>query len=101
MSRIDRIFCTTSFEAMFPLAHARALPRLGSDHTPIIWDYGVNQQPRKSSFKFEKWWLSRPDFKNLVQKAWSIHRKRGESNLDCWQEKLDILVNWQKVGVQT
>jgi endonuclease/exonuclease/phosphatase (EEP) superfamily protein YafD len=80
MSRIDRIFYTTSFEAMFPLAHARALPRLGSDHTPIIWDYGLNQQPRKSSFKFEKWWLSRPDFKNLVEKSRSIHRKRGESN---------------------
>jgi hypothetical protein len=53
MSRIDRIFCTTSFEALFPLAHARAIPRIGSDHTRIIWDDGTNQQPKKSSFKFE------------------------------------------------
>jgi hypothetical protein len=48
----------------------------------------LNQQPKKSSFKFEKWWLSRPDFKDFVQKAWSIHRKRGYSNLDCWQAKV-------------
>jgi hypothetical protein len=23
-----------------------------------------------------------------VQKAWSLHRKRGQSNLDCWQDKV-------------
>jgi hypothetical protein len=23
-----------------------------------------------------------------VQKAWSIQRKRGDSNLDCWQAKV-------------
>jgi hypothetical protein len=73
---------------MFPLAHARDLPRIGSNHTPIIWDDGANQQPKKSSFKFEKWWLSRPDFKHLVQKAWVIQRKRGDSNLDCSQAKV-------------
>jgi hypothetical protein len=22
-----------------------------------------------------------------VQKAWSLHKKRGQSNLDCWQDK--------------
>jgi hypothetical protein len=88
MSRIDRIFCTTNFETIFPLAHAKALPRLGSDHTPIIWDAGLGQHPKKSSFNFEKWWLTRPDFKDLVQKAWTIHRKGGYSNLDCWQAKV-------------
>ena len=36
MSRIDRIFCNVSYEALFPLASARALPRVGSDHTPIF-----------------------------------------------------------------
>jgi hypothetical protein len=64
------------------------LPRLGSDHTPIIWDAGLGQHPKKSSFKFETWWLTRPDFKDLVQKAWSLQRKRGQSNLDCCQDKV-------------
>jgi endonuclease/exonuclease/phosphatase family metal-dependent hydrolase len=36
MSKIDRIFVSTEFEALFPLASARALPRIGSDHTPIV-----------------------------------------------------------------
>jgi hypothetical protein len=72
MSRIDRIFCNTSFEVLSPLGNARALPRLGSDHTPIIWDSGEATDPRKSSFKFEKWWSTRADFLEVVVKAWSI-----------------------------
>jgi hypothetical protein len=68
MSRIDRIFCNTGFEALFPLGNARALPRLGSDHTPIIWDSGETVVPKKSSFKFEKWWSTRVDFKKWLLK---------------------------------
>jgi hypothetical protein len=86
MSRIDRIFCTTEFEEKFPLAHARALPRVGSDHTPIVWDSGCGQIPKKSGFKFEKWWLSRPDFKDLVIKAWSLGRG-NKSSIDSWHDK--------------
>jgi hypothetical protein len=53
MSMIDRIFCTTSFGDLFPLGNAKALPRLGSDHAPIIWDSGEATSPKKSSFKFK------------------------------------------------
>jgi hypothetical protein len=74
MSRIDRNFCTTKFEEKFPLAHARALPRVGSDHTPITWESGIGQPPKKSSLKFEKWWLTRPEVSNLVAKAWALPR---------------------------
>ena len=35
MSKLDRIFCTTGFDALFPLASARALAGVGSDHTPL------------------------------------------------------------------
>jgi hypothetical protein len=79
-------FCTTEFEERFPLAHARALPRVGSDHTPIVWDSGCDQIPKKSDFKFEKWWISRPDFKDLVIKAWSLARG-NKSAIDNWHDK--------------
>ena len=69
MSRIDRVFVSTCFEAMFPMAQVTALARLGSDHTPILWDSGCGQAPKKSGFKFEKWWCTRPDFQQIVEKA--------------------------------
>jgi hypothetical protein len=79
MCKLDRVFCTTNFDAAFPLSSARALARIGSDHTPIIWESGESNRPRKYGFKFEKWWLANPEFKDLVAKAWS---------LDKWQAKI-------------
>lgn len=42
MSNIDRVFCSVEIDQMFPLAATRALPRLGSDHTPILWESGCD-----------------------------------------------------------
>lgn len=68
ISRIDRVFCSTEFGAKYPMASARALPRIGNDRTPIVWDSGIGQTNRCRSFKFEKWWITRPDFKEVVKK---------------------------------
>jgi endonuclease/exonuclease/phosphatase family metal-dependent hydrolase len=38
MAAIDRFFCTTEFDSFFPLASSQACSRLGSDHTPLLWD---------------------------------------------------------------
>ena len=60
LGKIDSIFCTISFEAMFPLAHDRSLTIVvGSNLSPIIWDSGVDQIPKWGSFKFEKWLSTR------------------------------------------
>jgi hypothetical protein len=62
------------------------MPRVGSDHTPIIWDSGFDQIPKKSGFKFKKWWLSRPEFSDLVAKAWAL--PRGDKYaIDSWHDK--------------
>jgi hypothetical protein len=98
MSRIDRIFCNNSFEALFPLWNARDLPRLGSDDTPIIWDSAEATAPQKSSFKFEKWWSTRPDFMEVVLKVWSI-QVNSNNPLDIWQPKVGFLEARLKGGV--
>lgn len=36
MSKADRVFCSTEFDNLCPLASATVLPRVGSDHTPIV-----------------------------------------------------------------
>jgi hypothetical protein len=87
MSRIDRIFYNTSFEALYPLGNSRVLPRLGSDHTPIIWDSGEATTPKKSSFKVEKWWSTRPNFMEVVSKAWYT-QVNSNNPIDIWQEKV-------------
>jgi hypothetical protein len=39
------------------------------------------------SYKFEKWWFLREDFKDLVTKSWQAPTK-GKTALDRWQEKI-------------
>lgn len=87
MSTIDRVFCSTDMDRIFPLDTIQALPRLGSDHTPILWDARIGQHPKNSSYKFEKWWLLREDLKSVVEKVWGISVK-GTSSIDIWLAKV-------------
>ena len=72
MSNIDRVFCNVEFDQIFPLASISSLPRLGSDHTPILWESGVNTPQKPYIYRFEKWWLMRADFKSLAEKNWNL-----------------------------
>jgi hypothetical protein len=40
MSTIDKFFCNTALDSIFPLATIQAFAKLGSDHTPLMWDSG-------------------------------------------------------------
>jgi hypothetical protein len=44
----------------------------------------------KKKFRFEKWWLEREDFKDVVRKAWETKTK-GLNSLDVWQLKIRSL----------
>jgi hypothetical protein len=57
------------WDIYFLLPSIRAFPFLGSDHTPLLIDYGSNKVVVKKLFCLEKWWLSQPDFAPLVEKC--------------------------------
>jgi exonuclease III len=90
ISHIDRIFCSTEFEAQYPLATARALPRNPSDHAPILWESGHGQLDKKPRFKIKKRWLKSAEFKELVKKVWS-NRGEGDKAIDRWQYRIRLL----------
>jgi hypothetical protein len=58
MAAIDKVFITTCWEQMFPLVSVRTLPRVGSDHTPLVFDSGAFSAPKVKQFRFDKWWLN-------------------------------------------
>lgn len=86
MTTIDRVFCTIDLDRLFSLANIQALPRLGSDHTPIFWGSGLGSMPKKSSYKLEKWWLLKEDFTDVVVKAWNT-KVPAKNSVDTWQKK--------------
>jgi hypothetical protein len=69
MSTINRVFCNTKLDVVYPLANTQAFARLGSDHTPLLWDLGLSHIPKATSYKFEKWWILREDFRDVLEKT--------------------------------
>jgi hypothetical protein len=89
LAKLDRIFVSTSWEAAFPLAKVLALPKLISDHNPLMLDSGDNCSFGKKKFKFEKWWLEIEDFSEVVLKAWNL-RCEVDDPMEVWQSKVSI-----------
>jgi endonuclease/exonuclease/phosphatase family metal-dependent hydrolase len=69
LAKLDRVFISTEWEAAFPLVRVTTLSKSISDHNPLLIDSGDNCSVSKKKFIFEKWWLERNDFKDLVRKV--------------------------------
>jgi hypothetical protein len=67
-----------------------ALPKEISDHTPLLINLGSNFTFGKKIFRFEKWWLERADFKDVVYKAWSTNCSALDP-IEVWQNKIGTL----------
>lgn len=51
MSTIDRVFISMSWEMLFHVVQMKTLPRVGTDHTPLVTDTGVILPPRSKQFR--------------------------------------------------
>jgi ribosomal protein L10 len=87
MARLDRVFITTDWEAAFPLVRVKALNRLPSDHNPLLIDTGDSMSFGKKRFRFEKWWLEKDSFKEVVIRAWNSPCLVTD-NMEKWQVKI-------------
>jgi hypothetical protein len=87
MAAIDKVFVTTCWEQLFPAVSVRTLPRVGSDHTPLVVDSGAFIAPKLKQFRFEKWWLNIDDFHQVVTSTWN-KPCRFTRALDVWQYKI-------------
>ncbi|KAJ9547296.1 LOW QUALITY PROTEIN: hypothetical protein OSB04_019839 [Centaurea solstitialis] len=69
-SKLDRYLINQSFLDAWPLSNALALPRVLSDHCPILLETkGVDFGP--TPFKLFNSWLNNPDFEVLVREKWN------------------------------
>jgi hypothetical protein len=68
-SRIDKFLFTPDWEELFPYVVQRRLPRLLSDHFPLLLDCGVSTRSGEY-FKFENTWLKSEGSMDLVKLWW-------------------------------
>ena len=97
-SRLDRFLFSDQWEDHFSAITQAALPRLISDHSPIVLQAG-GFSSGKSPFRFENMWLKEESFKDLL-KGWSQSLSFNGSFSFILAEKLKalkaILKSWNK-----
>eukprot|EP00268_Persea_americana_P034025 TRINITY_DN33662_c0_g2_i1.p1 TRINITY_DN33662_c0_g2~~TRINITY_DN33662_c0_g2_i1.p1 ORF type:complete len:402 (-),score=60.83 TRINITY_DN33662_c0_g2_i1:2739-3944(-) len=71
-ARLDRAFTNSTWLDRFGDLMITHLPRLSSDHSPLILSHRIRSIPKNMPFKFEEMWLSHNSFKSLVEQSWSI-----------------------------
>uniref|UniRef100_A0A2N9H2I2 Endonuclease/exonuclease/phosphatase domain-containing protein n=1 Tax=Fagus sylvatica TaxID=28930 RepID=A0A2N9H2I2_FAGSY len=76
MSRIDRFLFTVAREDQFPSITQRRLPRLLSDHFPLLLECGQIQLGKRP-FRFENMWLKAEGFMDHVRQWWGSYQFHG------------------------
>lgn len=69
-ARLDRALCNFEWNCLFPHVTVTHLPKVKSDHSPILinCDNSVNAQGSKP-FRFQATWLTHPGFKEVIVSA--------------------------------
>ena len=86
--KLDRVLASTDWEDKFPLSTVEPRDRDISDHTPLVLNTGAStHQIDRRHFKFERGWLIRDSFYDMVAKIWQSETT-GRTPLERWQNKL-------------
>uniref|UniRef100_A0A2N9GXK7 Reverse transcriptase domain-containing protein n=1 Tax=Fagus sylvatica TaxID=28930 RepID=A0A2N9GXK7_FAGSY len=72
MSRIDRFLFSEEWDGLFPKIQQKRLPRILSDHFPILLECGDFSRGRRP-FRFENMWLKADGFKERVKEWWASY----------------------------
>ena len=86
--KLDRVLVSTEWENQFPRTMVEPRDRNVSDHTPLVVSTGAStHQIRNRPFKFERGWLIRDGFYDLVANVWQSETS-GSNPLERWQSKI-------------
>lgn len=90
--RLDHALCNDTWRVAFPEATVLHLPRVFSDHNPILIDLSrPTTQYHAKPFWFEAMWATHPAFEDLVKNAWQLTESFG-SNL---QRFTSVVQKWK------
>ena len=79
-SRLDRFLSSVELLDLFPAAEVNALPRLLSDHTPILWK-PQGEPHRPPYFKMDRSWFREDGFMDELANWWEAHPARGSASM--------------------
>ncbi|KAK1356400.1 putative endonuclease/exonuclease/phosphatase [Heracleum sosnowskyi] len=111
--RLDRGFCNSQWEDLFPITVEKHLQRWGYDHCPILIEFAVTvegldcgKKKQNTRFHFGVAWKMEEECRKIIERSWDIlcvdnnlnllakKSSRCRRALDKWnKEKKDALIN--------
>ncbi|XP_042509284.1 uncharacterized protein LOC122084933 [Macadamia integrifolia] len=67
---LDRSFCNEQWLTIFQDSSQVVLPRIASDHGPILMTAIASQRPLNCPFRFHQFWMDHEEFNNVVASSW-------------------------------
>jgi len=99
-SRLDRFLISDNAIHLGGDFHASILPQGGSDHWPIMLQWTRPGKHCNWPFRYEAFWSSHPNFKEVVQEAWKSFSPPEGAKMFKFQQKLrhlkQVLKVWNK-----
>ncbi|KAL4298891.1 hypothetical protein AHAS_Ahas17G0046200 [Arachis hypogaea] len=88
--RLDRALCNVDWRLRFQEAVVDTLPRVRSDHHPILIKCkGTHNHPREKPFRFEFMWMQHHDFQPFIRQAW-LGNHHLTSAISSFVEKIKL-----------
>ncbi|XP_042030927.1 uncharacterized protein LOC121777663 [Salvia splendens] len=96
--RLDRVLIGEGWSTAYEITRVTHLPRVSSDHGPLLIRCNVWAQPTRPPFRFQNMWCRHPMFGVEVAKAWDSDTGfRGMRNLQLKLTRLKgMLKKWNK-----
>ncbi|KAL2902110.1 hypothetical protein RDABS01_027192 [Bienertia sinuspersici] len=109
--RLDKAYINEEWETLFPEAKVWNLPRILSNHGPIILETEAQHKKLKRPYKMEAWCLTLQDIQRKINQVWSEHvqgsqmfklqRKLQHTLLSCKEWCLNYkktnALDWSKI----
>lgn len=92
-ARLDRAVCSTEWLNYFPDVNVKHLPRIKSDHSPLLINLAGITSKKKNDFMFQVAWMSHPHFRSFIADNWRKEEnavtniKRLTPLLEYWNEE--------------
>ncbi|KAI9111227.1 hypothetical protein K1719_017838 [Acacia pycnantha] len=91
--RLDRCLCNAQWQEAFGNADVKVIPRVCSDHHPIIVSLAMERKDcRNRPFRYEIAWQMHAQFDNLIMQHWS-KEEEVQGNLNTLRQEL---VRWNR-----
>lgn len=83
--RLDRFLANSTWMDSFSVTQNHHLPKLNSDHSPLLLKIAIGQHNSHSPFRFLNVWVEHREFLQEVQRGWQLQNVEPNAMIRLWR----------------